>query len=159
GDLAVLLGHTASDQAETVLMRLLRGAGPGGVAGIPARRGRYFRPLLGTTRAEIERYLTRHALEAIADPMNSDPRFLRTGIREKWLPALRAENPQLDAALCRMAERATEVTELLDYAALALRAQAKSGDGDRLAVAALAAAPAAVAKRAISQAAAAAGLG
>jgi tRNA(Ile)-lysidine synthase len=151
GDLPVLLGHTASDQAETVLMRILRGTGPVGLAAIPHRRGRYLRPLLATTRAEIEAYLARIGVEAVEDPMNCDDRFLRVRVRRRFLPALREENPNLDAALCRLAESAAELAESLDFAAETLLERASVGPArDRLACAALTAAPAAVVKRALA---------
>ncbi|HTJ46525.1 MAG TPA: tRNA lysidine(34) synthetase TilS [Kofleriaceae bacterium] len=99
----VLTGHTASDQAETVLMRILRGTGPAGLAGIAPRRGRYVRPLLATTRNEIEAYVRARALAFAHDHTNDDPRFFRNRIRHTIMPALARENPQLERALCRLA--------------------------------------------------------
>ena len=116
----VLLAHTASDQAETVLMRMLRGAGVTGMAAIPPARGVYLRPLLGTTRAEVEAYLAGFDVPAVLDPMNQDPAFLRNRVRHRWLPALREENPRIDASLCRLAEAARQQGEVLDWAAAAL---------------------------------------
>src|SRR6185295_8719053 len=66
----VLLGHTARDQAETVLLRLLRGTGPAGLAAIPAVRGRFVRPLLAIERAAIDTYVQAHGLAVWDDPMN-----------------------------------------------------------------------------------------
>ena len=114
GVVAVLLGHTARDQAETVLMRILRGTGPAGLAGIPAQRGLYVRPLLAIDRADIAAYVAERQLPVWLDPMNDDPRFLRTRIRNEILPALRRENPQLDAALTRLASAMTEWVDVID---------------------------------------------
>jgi tRNA(Ile)-lysidine synthase len=113
----VFLGHTARDQAETVLMRIVRGTGPAGLAGIPARRARFVRPLLALPRAAIDDYVTAHALPIAADPMNDDLRLARVRMRAEILPALRRENPQLDAALVRLAASTTEWLEVIDGAA------------------------------------------
>lgn len=110
----VLLGHTARDQAETVLMRIVRGTGPAGLAGIPAQRGRFVRPLLALPRDAIERYVQVHDLPTWADPMNEDPRLARIRMRTEILPALRRENPQLDQALVRLASSAAEWLDIID---------------------------------------------
>jgi tRNA(Ile)-lysidine synthase len=113
----ILLGHTRSDQAETVLMRVLRGTGLVGLAGIPRHRGRYARPLMGFTRRDTEAYCRQHELEFVEDPMNRDSRFTRVRVRHHWLPALRKENPQVDDALVRLAESAADHRDVLDWAA------------------------------------------
>lgn len=110
----ILLGHTARDQAETVLMRIVRGTGPAGLAGIPARRGRFVRPLLELPRELIDAYVAARGLPTWSDPMNEDLRIARVRFRERLLPALRAENPAVDEALCRLAASAHEWTEALD---------------------------------------------
>ena len=111
----IALGHTADDQAETVLMRVLQGAGPRGLAGIPRRRGRVIRPLLEVDRAAVRRYLAVHGLDAVEDLTNRDPRFLRNRIRLEVLPRLAAQTgPQLPAALRRVARGARETVEALD---------------------------------------------
>jgi len=147
----VLTAHTARDQAETVLMRILRGAGPGGLAGIPPRRSRYLRPLLDLPRSTIDAYVEARGLPTVVDLMNNDPRFLRSRIRHELLPQLARENPRIEEALCRLADSAREWSEAIDMAADKLVA----GELD---CSALAAAPPAVAKRALARAAAAAGL-
>jgi tRNA(Ile)-lysidine synthase len=162
GAAATLLAHTASDQAETVLMRVVAGTGIRGLAGIPPRRGRYLRPLLEVARPEIEAYLCAHRLETAADPMNEDQRFFRARVRRRWLPALAGENPRVAEALCRLARAARAEREVLDYAARALTAAAAlPGDPawTALDVEAIAAAPAAVAGQALAVAAARAGGG
>ncbi len=113
----VFLGHTARDQAETVLMRIVRGTGPAGLAGIPRIRGRFVRPLLDLPRELIDDYVAARALPIWLDPMNEDRRIARVRFREQHLPALRAENPALDQALCRLALSAREWTAALDEAA------------------------------------------
>jgi tRNA(Ile)-lysidine synthase len=113
----VLLGHTARDQAETVLLRMVRGTGPPGLAGIPVIRGRFVRPLLDVPREVIDEYVAARALPTWLDPMNEDHRIARVRFREQHLPALRAENPALDQALCRLAMAAREWTAALDTAA------------------------------------------
>jgi tRNA(Ile)-lysidine synthase len=151
GDVCVLLAHTASDQAETVLMRMLRGAGVVGLAGIPFRRGRYLRPLLRVRRAEVEAYLEARGIEPVVDPRNAESIFLRNRVRHRHLPALAEENPRLEEALARLADAARGQREVLDYAAGRLREQAQRPGG--LDVAVLAAAPEAAAARALALAA------
>jgi tRNA(Ile)-lysidine synthase len=114
GVVAVLVGHTARDQAETVLMRILRGTGPAGLAGIPAVRERYVRPLLGVERGEIDAYVAARGLPVWSDPMNDDADYLRTRVRGELLPRLREENPMIDAALVRLAASTTEWLEVID---------------------------------------------
>ncbi len=149
GAARVLLAHTASDQAETVVMRLIRGTGVVGLSAIPRRRGLYLRPLLGLSRADVEGYLGQHRVTYVNDPSNDDRTFLRNRIRHDLLPRLRAENPDIDAALCRVAAAASEQRETVDFAAgwlLAASATAEGGlDVDRLA-----AAPSQVIKRALA---------
>lgn len=104
----ILTAHHADDQAETVLMRLLKGAGPEGIAGIPNLR--YLnkkwivRPLLDTTRAELRAYAVEHEVAWREDTSNEDNAFLRNRVRNELLPQLRTEyNPNIDQALCRLA--------------------------------------------------------
>ena len=121
----IVTAHTASDQAETVLMRIMRGTGVVGLAGIPRARGIYLRPLLEVTRAEIEAYCERFGVVTVADRMNEDPGFLRNRVRRRWLPALRAENPRIGEALCRLAAAAAGERAVLEYAAETLLGQAR----------------------------------
>lgn len=117
GLVAILLGHTSRDQAETVVMRILRGTGPAGLAAIPKRRGRFVRPLLSIDRASIDGYVAQRGLPIWNDPMNEDRAITRVRVRREVLPMLRRENPQLDAALVRLAGSATEWLEVIDAAA------------------------------------------
>lgn len=104
----IATGHSASDQAETVLMRLARGTGPAGLAGIPSLRdGLFIRPLLDLERAQILAYLRSRRLRWDEDPTNSDPGLLRNRLRHQVLPLLReAVNPAVDRALVRLSQAA-----------------------------------------------------
>lgn len=83
--------HTADDQAETVLMRLMRGSGTGALSGIPYRRGVWRRPLLGISREALRSIAVDLDLPFFDDPANTDPRFMRTRIRHVVMPAIEAE--------------------------------------------------------------------
>jgi tRNA(Ile)-lysidine synthase len=99
--------HTLDDQAETVLLRLLRGTGPDGLAGIPERSpdGRVVRPLLRICRAEIEAFARERRLYWREDATNAELRFARNRLRRRWLPGLAREfNPQLLRAIGNLAE-------------------------------------------------------
>lgn len=112
---AVVLAHHADDQAETVLMRLLRGSGMTGLAGMPWRNGRgYIRPLLDITRGEIEAYLAERRLNWREDTSNLDITFLRNRIRHELLPLLERYNPAVRKALATAAGLLSEEDALLD---------------------------------------------
>lgn len=106
----IATGHTQSDQAETVLFRLLRGACGGGLSGVwPVYGERIFRPMLDVTRDEVLAHLERSGLEWREDASNSDPRFARNRLRHGLLPQLRQEwNSNLDSALAHTADWAVE---------------------------------------------------
>ena len=84
----IATAHHRQDNAETVLLHLLRGAGMQGLAGIAPVRGRVVRPLLETSRAEIDRYVQRHGVPFVEDETNSDPGFARNRLRLEALPLL-----------------------------------------------------------------------
>jgi tRNA(Ile)-lysidine synthase len=126
---AIALGHTADDQAETVLMHLLRGAGLVGLRGMrpaaplaPWMEEDLFlthplqlvRPLLGLTRAETEGYCAACGLVPAQDDWNQDPRFLRVRLRQEVLPLLETINPRVREALLRLAELAAWQEEDLE---------------------------------------------
>ena len=98
----IAVAHTADDQAETVVMNLLRGSGPAGLRGMPARRGRLVRPLLTATRAQVVDYLERSGVTPREDPSNRDRRFLRARVRHLLMPRL---DPAHLLALSAAAER------------------------------------------------------
>lgn len=115
GATRIALGHTADDQVETVLMRVLQGAGPRGLAGMPVRRGRLVRPLLDVDRAAVLAYLAAHDLPHVEDVTNDEPRFLRNRLRHEVLPLLAARwGPGIPAALRRVARASREAIEALD---------------------------------------------
>ncbi len=148
-DETILTGHTADDQAETVLGHFLRGAGAAGLAGIPARRGRLARPLLAVTRAETRSLAAALALPFIDDPDNESERMGRNRLRSELIPFLEREyNPQLRSVLNRTAS----ALRADDAALEALAARIPMGtDGEvfTLPAAALAVVPEAVAARAV----------
>ncbi len=88
GAARIATAHQADDQAETVLHRLLRGTGLRGLRGIPLRRGRVVRPLLGFRRDELLAFLDARGLPYLEDPSNRDPRWTRSRIRHELIPAL-----------------------------------------------------------------------
>ncbi|MBR3584646.1 MAG: tRNA lysidine(34) synthetase TilS, partial [Oscillospiraceae bacterium] len=89
----IATAHNLNDNAETVLMNLCRGAGTRGLAGIPPVRGRLIRPLLQTSREEIEEYLTQHGIPHIEDSSNGTDSYTRNRIRHQMIPLLIRENP------------------------------------------------------------------
>lgn len=118
----IATGHTRTDQAETVLLRLLRGSGARGLAGIPPRRGSIVRPLIDRARAEGIAFCGRAGLAWRDDPSNATPRFARNRLRLSVWPALLALAPAAERALARTADLARA-----DERALAARARAVAG--------------------------------
>lgn len=118
GAQAIAVGHTADDQAETVLLRLLRGAGPSGLAGMRPKRLEagipIIRPLLGTTRTEVEAYCMEQGLVPRYDRSNEAPIFLRNRVRGYILPLLKTYNPSIVAVLGRTARVCAEEDDLLN---------------------------------------------
>lgn len=110
---ATALGHHADDQAETVLLRLVRGAGPRGVAGMAEWAPPWLRPLLAVRRSEIEAAAAAGGWEHRVDPSNRDPRYLRSRLRHELLPLLRSLNPSVEKALTRFAGLAAADDEVL----------------------------------------------
>lgn len=101
----IALGHNLNDQAETVLMRLLRGSGLSGLGGIPpCRDGKIIRPLIEVTRGEVESYLEERGLKYMVDTSNLEQRFLRNRIRHELLPQLEKYQPMILERLVQMAE-------------------------------------------------------
>jgi len=116
----VVLAQHRDDQAETLLLRLLRGAGLRGLAAMPpmrslaGTRARLLRPLLDVARAEIEAYAQVHGLEWIEDESNADTARRRNFLRREILPALEKQFPAARAAIARAAANLGEARELLD---------------------------------------------
>lgn len=116
----IATGHTADDQAETVLHRLIRGAGLQGLRGIAPVHECIVRPLLGVTRADVLDYLAALGQPYREDSSNADPRFTRNRIRRELLPLLRTFNPDMVSALVRLASQAGEAFDVLQADAATL---------------------------------------
>jgi tRNA(Ile)-lysidine synthase len=114
----LLSGHHEDDQAETLLLNLMRGSGPAGLAGIGDSqdfgRGRLLRPMLGIGAAAIAEYARRHALEWIDDPSNVDTRFDRNFLRQEIIPRLADRWPAVSERLRWSAGLASEASALLN---------------------------------------------
>jgi tRNA(Ile)-lysidine synthase len=104
GACCVATGHHADDRAETVLIRLLRGASPGGLAVLPPRAGDLVRPFIRARRADITAHLERHGLRVAHDPSNHDPRFLRARVRLELIPLLEQLSPGIVGHLNGLAD-------------------------------------------------------
>ena len=117
-------GHHAGDNAETVLMNLIRGCGLNGLTGIPERRGDIVRPMLNVTRREIGDYLKEHGVPHVEDETNADPAFTRNRVRLRLLPLLEELNPRAAEHICAAAARLRE-----DEAELSRQAERISGQG------------------------------
>ncbi|MDE0827662.1 MAG: tRNA lysidine(34) synthetase TilS [Vicinamibacterales bacterium] len=113
----VALGHTLDDQAETYLLRLLRGAGAAGLSAMRPRLGRIVRPLLQVRRVELREYLTLRGVSFREDASNQDQRVSRNRVRHDLLPHLGRYAPRVVEALAREAEIARADDEWLDRAA------------------------------------------
>jgi tRNA(Ile)-lysidine synthase len=113
----LMSAHHREDQAETLLLNLIRGSGPMGIAGIGSIRrfgpGWLVRPLLETNRGELQAYATRERLHWLEDPSNVDRRFDRNFLRHDILPRLQARWPDIAARLQRSAGHAGEASQLL----------------------------------------------
>jgi tRNA(Ile)-lysidine synthase len=142
-----LVGHTADDQAETVLLNVLRGAAASGLAGMAPRHGTVVRPLLGVRRADTRALCDALDLPVLDDPMNDDRAFRRVAIRHDVLPYLSAlAERDLVPVLARQAEILRSDSEYLDV----LAARAWPGDEEPRA-ATLSALPVPLARRALRQ--------
>ncbi len=104
----IATAHTADDNAETVLMRLIRGTGLKGLGAIAPVSGNVIRPMLSVTRQDVEGFLEEWGLAHIEDSSNESDQFLRNRIRHRIMPLLREENPKIGENLSRMALRLRE---------------------------------------------------
>ncbi len=145
----VATGHTADDQAETVLMRVVRGSGVRGirgmlpVSGVPgAEAQRLVRPLLSVRRADTVAICAEAGIEPLADPSNADVSFARNRLRHETLPVLRALNPSVDAALLRLASSARELFADVERQSLGVQPVARLPVGSVFSLPAFAALPA-----------------
>lgn len=119
GSNKVALAHTSDDQAETVLMRLLRGAGPLGLSGIPPVRetgvpGTIIRPLIDCSRKEVEGYISEKNIPFVTDSSNLKMDYLRNRVRMELIPFLEGYNPNIKDTMVRTAELAGMDNQFLD---------------------------------------------
>lgn len=129
GDDMCCTGHTRDDQAETTLMRLMRGSGPTGLSGIPKSRGRFRRPLLGFARADLRAIAMTDGLPFTDDPANSDPRFLRSRIRTDLIPHLERDYSEaIRDNLVRSADLVRIDRELIDEIAADIPIRVSRGE-------------------------------
>ena len=132
GASVIATGHTLDDQAETVLMRLLRGSGLDGLAGIPPVREsggvRIVRPLIETARAEVEAYIRSVGAQWREDATNRDLAILRNRIRRVLLPILEGYNPDVKQALARVAALLRDEADAIETLGAAQIAGVLSGD-------------------------------
>ncbi len=120
----LLTAHHLDDQAETVLLQLLRGSGPAGLSGMDAANSAptllgdpellMARPLLPVARAELEDYVAEHGLSYVEDDSNSDPRFARNALRHSVMPALANAFPGFQERFARSARHAQSAQRMLD---------------------------------------------
>lgn len=143
----IATAHHAGDQAETVLLNLLRGAGTKGLAGIPPVRGRIIRPILNVSRREIDGYLTARNLPFVEDSTNAEDVCARNVLRGRVIPALEALNPAFQEHAAVAADLLREDEQFLD--SLAEDFLQTAFDGESVDAHALAAQPKPVASRAV----------
>lgn len=139
----LLTAHHLEDQAETLLLALLRGGGVHGWAGMPAARpfatgGLHLRPWLEIPRATLRQWLDHRGLESIDDPANEDPRYERVWLRQSVLPVLRRRWPGADTTLARAATQAAAAADAVDALAARDFVTCRGRLGDTLDCAALA---------------------
>ena len=136
----IATAHTADDNAETVLLHLIRGSGLRGLGGVTPKSDRLLRPMLDVTRAQVEVFLNENYIRHVEDSSNGSDAFLRNRLRHHVMPLLRAENPSIAAGLSAAAQRIREDAQLLESLAWEL---------DRTDVTALREAPGPLRRRAI----------
>lgn len=125
----IATAHTRSDQAETVLLHLLQGAGAKGLSGIPARREKIIRPVLCLSRQEVEEYCRENGLSWCTDATNTDMEYTRNRLRHQVLPLLREMNPAIEETLERTAFSLKRDEECLEEMARQALEQARAGEG------------------------------
>lgn len=132
GHALIATGHTASDQAETVLFRMARGTGRTGAVGMAPHRDGIIRPLLGLERAETRAWCDARGLPVVDDPSNGDPRFARARVRDGLIGALAAVHPGAERHVAAFADLMRDEAELLLPLVDAAWARAQDRGGLRL---------------------------
>lgn len=152
GGALIATAHTADDNAETLLLHLVRGTGLQGLTGIPVKGENLIRPLLTTTRQEIEDYLRVYGIPHIEDSSNQDLAYARNRIRAQVMPVLRDLNPRFSEGVAATAQFLREDNDYLNSQAKQLAAQAQCVNGEvSIPAALLAQAPQPIAVRAVRQ--------
>jgi len=129
----IATGHTRDDQAETVVLRLLRGSGARGLSGIrPKREDGVIRPLILASRAEVIEFLARGNVAFGEDATNRDPRFLRNRVRHELLPLLRVLSPRINEHLSALADALRADANHLEEASARVRRQRTGAPGEIL---------------------------
>ncbi|WP_158602444.1 tRNA lysidine(34) synthetase TilS [Cohnella endophytica] len=134
----LITGHHADDQAETVLMRIIRGTGIGGLAGIPSHRKEdeleLIRPLLRITKCELLEYCKRNGVPYAVDSSNADRHYFRNAVRMDLMPMLEQHNPRLKTSLIRLADMAAAEDDYMETETLQAfqTGVTPSGEGFRL---------------------------
>ena len=155
GAVAIAVAHTRDDQAETLLLRLLRGSGSRGLGAMRPRAGHVVRPLLQVSRLDVLAHLAERGLPWREDATNADPAFLRNRIRRELIPYLESRfNPRIHETLARAAGLLADEDDTLEAQAARLSATTarRDGDGVVLARAGLRDAPRALARRVVRRA-------
>ncbi len=118
----IVTAHHASDRAETVLLRLLRGAGPQGLAVLEAWSGDVLRPMIRVPKHTVDEYVQRHGIPCAQDPSNQNPRFMRTRVRKELIPLLQQLSPGIVGHLNALAdELGAPLAPVLDEQGVPLR--------------------------------------
>jgi tRNA(Ile)-lysidine synthase len=125
----IALGHTRTDLAETVLLHLIRGAGPSGLKGFLPVALPFIRPLILCSREETRAFCEQHSIPFRDDPTNFDTRYLRNALRLEILPRLREHNPKVEEALARAAQLFAETEEVLEWAEAKALSELRQGKG------------------------------
>lgn len=116
-DCKIATAHTSSDNAETVLINILRGTALKGLCGIPAKRGIYIRPLIECTRLDVEKYCEENSLSFVTDSSNLSDDYTRNVLRHKVVPVLRNINMSFDDTVRRMSDNISSDCEYIDTVA------------------------------------------
>lgn len=128
-DAKLATAHTASDNAETVFLNILRGTGTKGLCGIPPVRGNIIRPLIRCTREDIENYCTENRLEYVTDSSNLSDDYTRNKLRHRLIPLLQEFNPSLFEAVSRMTSAVYDDNALLEQISSEAKENARTDDG------------------------------
>ncbi len=110
----IALGHNSDDQAETLIMRLLRGAGPSGLSGIPPVRKKIIRPLIEVERTEIEEFLKKNKVDFVLDSSNENTKYMRNKIRHILMPAIKKISPQATKIISKTADIIREENDYIN---------------------------------------------